>query len=148
MFEIRIAVPESASPASLVARFARVFEEGSISFDPQLREVCVRAEDQANRASVVTLSALNAWLSANLLPYATIRLGDGSYPLAAHLPRSRGSARVQRCHGSIELVRPSHRGGIGAGGGASRKGPKRHQGKRRAKALRPQKAVQTDGRPS
>jgi hypothetical protein len=82
MFEIRIAVPESASAPSLVARFARVFEGGSVSFDQQLREVRVLAEDEANRAAVVTLSALNAWLSENLLPYATIRLGGRSYALA------------------------------------------------------------------
>ena len=84
MFEIRIAIPESASAPSLMARFARAFERGSVSFDQRVREVCVLAEDEANRAAVVTLSALNAWLSENLLPYATIRLGARSYVL----PRS------------------------------------------------------------
>ena len=82
MVEFRVRVEDAESAPRLVERFLGAFESVAVSFDEQLREVCVQVEREFERARVIALATLEAWLHEDAIGPATLQYGEHSYALS------------------------------------------------------------------
>lgn len=88
LVEFRVRVEDTNSAPRLVERFRRAFGSVVVSFDQQLNEVCVQVEREFERARVIALATLEAWLHEDAIGPATLRSGEHSYALSGRQRRT------------------------------------------------------------
>ena len=80
--EIQVSVPDTASAQGLAQRLAGASEAVSVSFEPGRRDMRVRTELESNRAVVVVIDAVDAWLAEAGARAARLSVGPRSYTMA------------------------------------------------------------------
>jgi hypothetical protein len=82
MVEICVAVPDATHMHGLMRRLGRLFDRSSVSFDATRSEVQVRSEWES-RSVVEVIDAVQSWLAADGIGWATLSVGDRSYTMFA-----------------------------------------------------------------